>query len=185
MSKKFLNILTIFMFFSTIFATNALASKLKPSQIEKLKLVKNVALKYPNKKGKTLEHTAMSICLTETYAGRIKIGDVGKVPNIFNASLGIMQVRLATARFIAKKLKLKDVMALSDVDLMNKLLGDDEFNAKIAIQYLVWLNNHTKDYFRTVSRYNGGNVNYPYYNRVMKNLQRIKKEKTLIQNLQQ
>lgn len=180
MSKKFLNTLTIFMFFCTIFTVNAQANKLKSFQIEKLKLVKNVALKYPNKKGETFENTAMSICLTETYAGRIKIGDVGKVPNIFNASLGIMQVRLATARFIAKKLKLKDVSALSDVDLMNKLLGDDEFNAKIAIQYLVWLNNHTKDYFRTVSRYNGGNENYPYFNRVMKNMKRIKKVDILV-----
>ncbi len=157
-------------------ATNLSASNLKTSQVEKLKLVKSVALKYPNKKGKTLEKTAMSICLTETNAGRVKIGDIKrKNPNIFKSSLGIMQVRMQTAKFIAKKLKLEEVSKLSDVELMNKLLGDDEFNAQIAVQYLVWLSNRTKDHFTAVSRYNGGNVNHPYYNRVMKNMQKLKK----------
>ncbi len=157
-----------------------LGSKLKDHQIDVLKLVKDVALKYPNKNGETFEKTAMSICLTETNAGRVKIGDMGKQPNIFNSSLGLMQVRLNTARFIAKKLDLKEVLELSDVELMNKLLGDDEFNATIAVRYLVWLHDRTQNYFRAVSRYNGGNVNYPYYSRVMKNMAIINKEKALI-----
>lgn len=172
--------ITIFLFILTIFAGALSGSSLKTKQIDKLKLVKRIALQYPNKKGETFEKTAMSICLTETYAGRIKIGDVGKVPNIFNSSLGIMQVRLETARFIAKKLKMKEVLKLNDVDLVNKLLGDDKFNVTIAIRYLVWLNNHTDDYFRTVSRYNGGNSNYPYFSRVMKNMKRINKVETLV-----
>lgn len=152
------------------------ASTLKFYQLKNLKLVKKVALKYPNKQGKTLEDTAMSICLTETNAGRVKIGDVKKNdPNIFKSSLGIMQVRMQTARFIAKKLKLKEVLKLSDTELMSKLLSDNEFNAKIAIQYLVWLSNRTKNHFTAISRYNGGNINYPYYNRVMQNMKKLKK----------
>lgn len=170
----------IFVFMFTTFTSGLLGGSLKTHQLDRLKLVKSVALQYPNKKGETFEKTAMSICLTETYAGRIKIGDVGKEPNIFNSSLGIMQVRLETARFIAKKLKINEVLKLNDVDLVNKLLGDDKFNATIAIRYLVWLNDHTEDYFRTVSRYNGGNSNYPYFSRVMKNMKRIKNEETLI-----
>ncbi len=169
--RAFLSVLIFVLSISSIHA-----STLKPGQIKKLKLVKNVALKYPNKKGKTLEKTAMSICLTETSAGLIKIGDIKrKNPNILKSSLGIMQVRMQTARFIAKKLKLKDVQKLNDVELMNKLLGDDEFNARIAIQYLVWLSNRTKNHFTAVSRYNGGNVNRPYYNRVMKNMKKLDK----------
>lgn len=129
---------------------------------------------HKNKKGETFENTAMAISLTETQAGMMKVGDVGKSPNIFHSSLGIMQVRLQTARFIAKKLKLNDVLSLSDIDLVNKLLSDDEFNITIAIKYFVWLSDHTKTYFQAISRYNGGNVNYKYFNRVMKNMKKLK-----------
>ncbi len=161
--------------FMTFLNTATFASGLKPYQLDNLKMVKEIALEYPNKKGKTLEHTAMSICLTETTAGRFKVGDVKrKNPNILKSSLGIMQVRIQTARFIAKKLKIKEVLELTDVELMNKLLNDNKFNARIAIRYLVWLSNRTKNHFTAVSRYNGGNVNYPYYNRVMKNMKIIK-----------
>jgi len=149
-------------------------------QNKTLKMVRDIALNYPNSKGETFENTAMAICLTETSAGLFKVGDIGKDPNIFNASLGIMQVRLETAKFIAKKLNWTEVLEMSDVKLVNKLLADDEFNATIGIKFIVWLNNYTKqNYFRTVSRYNGGNYNHPYYNRVMKNMQLIKKHANL------
>lgn len=159
------------------------ASIIKPRQVETLALVKEVASQYPSKTGETFEKTAMAICLTETSAGVLKVGDIGKDPNIFNASLGIMQVRLETARFIANKLGLKEIQAMSDVKLVNKLLSDDRFNAEVAVQFLVWLRNHTGSYFRSVSRYNGGNYNHPYYNRVMKNMQLIEKETTLMDGL--
>lgn len=165
----FISILTM-MFFASV----AQGTKLKSEQIERLQMVKEIALQYPNKKGETFEHTAMSICLTETYAGRVKIGDLKKNSDVFSASLGIMQVRLQTARFIGKKLKIDEINDLSDVQLVNKLLGDDAFNAMVAIRYLVWLSDHTQDYFTTVSRYNGGNINHPYFNRVMKNIKKVK-----------
>lgn len=181
MHKNIVIKLLVFTFCFMGIVTNANAVKLKSHQVGKLELVKRVALKYPNRKGETFEQTAMSICLTETYAGKVKIGDVPKKnPNIFSSSLGIMQVRLKTARFIAKKLNLKDVKKMSDIELVNKLLGDDEFNATIAVRYLVWLSDHTQDYFSAVSRYNGGNINYPYFNRVMSNLKKIKNETVLV-----
>lgn len=163
-----------------LFVSIAQATQLKPKQIERLQLVKEIALQYPNKKGETFENTAMSICLTETHAGRVKIGDLKKNSHVFNASLGIMQVRLETARFIGNKLKIKEINELDDVELVNKLLGDDAFNAMVAIRYLVWLSDHTQDYFKTISRYNGGNTNYPYYNRVMKNMKKVKEEVALV-----
>ncbi len=150
------------------------ANELNQKQIDRLLLVKTIALQYPNKKGETFERTAMAICLTETSAGNFKIGDVGKKPNIFKSSLGIMQVRLKTVHFIAKKLKMKEVLGLSDEQLVNKLLSDDEFNITMAVRYLVWLNDYTDDYFRTISRYNGGNINQPYYEKVMKNMKIVR-----------
>jgi hypothetical protein len=163
-----------------LFINIAFADVFSPKQLETLKMVREVALMYPNSKGETFESTAMAICLTETSAGIFKVGDIGKDPNIFNASLGIMQVRLETAKFIAEKLEWKEVQALSDVKLVNKLLGDDRFNATVAVRFIVWLNNYTNQhYFRTVSRYNGGNYNHTYYQRVMRNMELIRREAKL------
>jgi len=163
-----------------LFIGSLSAATFTDKQIETLKMVREVALQYPNSAGETFESTAMAICLTETSAGVFKIGDIGKDPNIFNASLGIMQVRLETARFLANKLNWTEVINMSDVKLVNKLLGDDKFNATMAVKFLVWLNNYTKhDYFRTVSRYNGGNYNHPYYGRVMKNMDLIRRKANL------
>ena len=169
MKYKYIILILILLNFSVF------AKELSKKQIETLKTVKEVALKYPNKHGETFEKTAMAICLSETSAGAMKIGDIGKNPNIFKASLGIMQVRLQTARFIAKTLDLKDVKNMSDIKLVNRLLSDDRFNIRIAVQFLVWLNDQTSSYFRTVSRYNGGNHNKKYYYKVMKNMQLVKK----------
>jgi hypothetical protein len=169
MKYKYIILILILLNFSVF------AKELSKKQIETLKTVKEVALKYPNKHGETFEKTAMAICLSETSAGVMKIGDIGKNPNIFKASLGIMQVRLQTARFIAKTLDLKDVKNMSDIKLVNRLLSDDRFNIRIAVQFLVWLNDQTSSYFRTVSRYNGGNHNKKYYYKVMKNMQLVKK----------
>jgi hypothetical protein len=91
-----------------------------------------------------------------------------------------MQVRLETVRFLANKLEWKEVLELSDVKLVNKLLGDDRFNATVAVRFIVWLNDYTNQhYFRTVSRYNGGNYNHPYYQRVMKNMDLIRRKANL------
>lgn len=158
-----------------LFISSSYSASLSDKQIETLKMVREVALAYPNNLGETFENTAAAICLTETSAGIFKVGDIGKDPNIFNASLGIMQVRLETARFLAQKLEWNEVLEMSDVKLVNKLLGDDRFNATVAVRFIVWLNEYTShDYFRTVSRYNGGNYNYPYYYRVMRNNDFIK-----------
>jgi hypothetical protein len=153
------------------------AATFTDKQLETLKIVREVALLYPNNIGETFENTAMAICLTETSAGVFKVGDIGKNPNILNASLGIMQVRLGTARFLAEKLNWPEILEMSDLQLVNKLLADDRFNATVAVRFIVWLNDYTNHhYFRTVSRYNGGNYNRPYYYRVMKNMDLIKRK---------
>lgn len=169
-----------------IFAASALqAAVFKPEQINTLALVKEIALRYPDKNNETFAKTAMAICQTETSSGVFKVGDIGKDPNIFKASLGVMQVRLQTARFVAQKLDLQEIKSMSDVKLVNKLLSDDRFNIEVAVQFIVWLSNNTNhDYFRTVSRYNGGNSNYAYYNRVMRNMKLIQKETNLMDDLE-
>ena len=152
------------------------AKALNYKQINILKQVKEIAKNYPNKHGKTLEKIAMAICLSETGAGKSRFGDKHLLQKgIKEASYGVMQVRLQTAKFVAKVYKLKDIVFLSDISLIKKMMNDDKFNIKLAILYLVWLSNNSKDHFETISRYNGGKVNHSYYNKVKKNLQLVKK----------
>ena len=145
-------------------------------QILTLKTVKNVAKQYPNKRGETLEETAMAICLAETSGGKVQWGDKQLLrKGIKQASYGIMQVRLATARFVARKYNLIDVKLMSDTQIITKMMHDPIFNAKIAVLYLVYLSDTSKSYFEAVSRYNGGRVNYPYYNKIQRCLKVIRR----------
>ena len=144
-------------------------------QILTLKTVKNVALQYPNERGETLEETAMAICLAETNGGKVNWGDKQLLRRgIKQASYGIMQVRLATARFVAKRYNLIDVRFMNDTQLITKMMRDPLFNARIAVLYLVYLSDTSKSYFEAVSRYNGGRVNHPYYNKVQRCLKIIR-----------
>ena len=165
-----LKLLFLFLFI----ASNAYALNFKQKLI--LKTVKNVAKHYPDKHGKTFEHTAMAICMTETSGGRVRFGDKQLLrKGIKKASYGIMQVRLGTARFVAKSFKLRDIQRMSDLELIKKMIHSDLFNAKIGVLYIVWCSNHSKSYFETVSRYNGGRVNHTYFNKVQKNMRLLKK----------
>lgn len=145
------------------------ARALDIKQILTLKTVKNVALNYPNKHGKTFEETMMAICMAETSGGKINYGDKQLLKKgIKRASYGIMQVQLATARFVAKKFNLLDVKLMDDITLIKKMMHESTFNVKIATLYVVWLSENSKSYFEMVSRYNGGKVNHPYYHKVQK-----------------
>lgn len=147
-------------------------------QILTLKTVKNVALQYPTKKGETLEETAMAICLAETNGGKVKWGDKQLLRRgIKKASYGIMQVRLATARFVARRYNLLDVKMMGDAELITKMMHDPIFNAKIAVLYLVYLSDTSSSYFEAVSRYNGGRVNHPYYNKVQRCMRIIQRHR--------
>ncbi len=167
--KRFLLLLALL-----VYEANALDFK----QILVLKTVKNIASHYPDKRGKTFEDTAMAICLTETSGGKLNFGDKQLLKKgIKKASYGIMQVRLGTARFVAKSFNLIHMQKMSDLALIKKMMHDNLFNAKIGVLYIVWCSNNSKSYFETVSRYNGGKSNQPYYDRVQKNLKIVKKYK--------
>ena len=164
----------LFVFLITVFSLSS--AELDFRQILTLKIVKNVALQYPNKNGETLENTAMAICMAETSGGKVKWGDKQLLrKGIKKASYGVMQVRLQTARFVAKIYNMTDVKNMSDAQLITKMMNEIIFNARIAVLYLVWLSNTSKNYFETVSRYNGGRVNYPYFNKVKRYLKMLKK----------
>ena len=154
------------------------AKALDMKQILTLKTVKNIALQYPNKEGKTFEKTMMAICMAETSAGKVKYGDKQLLKKgLKKGSYGVMQVRLETARFVAKAFHLLDIRLMSDVGLIKKLMHESAFNAKIATLYIVWLSEHSQSYFEMVSRYNGGKANQPYFQKIQKYVNYLKRYK--------
>ena len=154
------------------------AKSLTMKQLLTLKTIKNIALEYPNKKGETFEKTMMAICMVETRGGEMNYGDKQLLKKgIKKGSYGVMQVRLQTARFVAKSFNLLVVKMMSDVELIKKMMHESTFNAKIATLYIVWLSEHSQSYFEMVSRYNGGKVNHPYFNKVQKYIRFLKRYK--------
>ena len=149
---------------------------LSPEQLKVLQTVRDVARTVPDYKGETYENTLAAICLTESSAGKNIIGDFKKGVIITKASLGVMQIQVATARFLSKRVEeLRWINTLSDAQIANKLLTDTKASAQISAYYLTILKKSRKHYFNMVSGYNGGMVNNPYYNRVMKNMKLLDK----------
>jgi len=159
-------------FFSLLLLITLQVFALTPEQLKVLQTVRDVARTIPDHKGETYENTLAAICLTESSAGKNIIGDFKKGIIITKASLGTMQIQVATARYIAKRVEtLKWINTLTDAQIANKLLTDVKTSAQISAYYLTILKKHRKHYFNMVSGYNGGMSNNPYYKRVMKNME--------------
>lgn len=147
------------------------ADPMTPKQLHVLQTVRDVAKAIPDKNGRTYENTLTAICLTESSAGKNTIGDYKNKKSFTKASLGPMQIKVATARHVSQNVKkLRWLNKLNDVQLAGRLLGDIKLSAQVATHYLVLLQNQRQEHFYAISGYNGGMINRPYYNRVMKNL---------------
>jgi hypothetical protein len=157
-----------------LFALSLLADSMTPKQLHVLQTVRDVAKSIPDKNGKTYENTLSAICITESSAGKNTIGDFKHKKSFTKASLGPMQIQVATARHVSQNVKkLRWLNTLSDVQLAGRLLGDIKLSAQVATHYLVLLQNKRLDHFYAISGYNGGTTNRPYYNRVMKNMELV------------
>lgn len=144
--------------------------KMSQKQLHVLQAVRDVAKSIPDKNGKTYENDLSAICLTESSAGAHVLGDFRHKKSFTKASLGAMQIQVATARHISQNVKkLRWLNTLSDVQLAARLLGDITLSAKIATYYVILLHEKRIDHFYAISGYNGGLTNRPYYDRVMKN----------------
>ncbi|WP_345969586.1 MULTISPECIES: hypothetical protein [Sulfurimonas] len=163
----------LILFYAT---TEFVRAALTPEQLSTLQTVRDVARSIPDRSGETYENTLSAICLTESSAGRNIIGDFRKGVDITKASLGPMQVQVATARYVAARVKtLAWLKASSDMQIANLLLTDLKLSAGIAAHYLVILKNRRHDYMKSVSGYNGGMVNWPYFQRVMNHMKLVKR----------
>lgn len=106
----------------------------------------------------------------------------GQLKPLRESSLGGFQIKLSVAKYIIKKRKIKEYYDLlkNDVKLINLLLINYEFSAKIALNYLIITYNEASNrkmwnpYFKSISRYNGGWNNKAYYGKVMNRMKTIK-----------
>lgn len=170
------------LFISGILLSFSQANELKFSklQISNLQMVYKLGQKITAKDGTSFENALCGIILTESDAGLYKIGDnfdpkTKKQRHLFDSSLGAFQIRLQTIRSISKKIKVLNYLQnKSDLYITNKLLNDLPFSILVAGNYLKLNYEATKSYFTAISRYNGGNLNYTYYNKVKSNMLKIK-----------
>lgn len=145
-------------------------------QLETLQTVRNIAKSIPDKRGETFEDTISAICLTESSAGKNLIGDFKEGTSITKASLGVMQIQVATVKHVATyRKKFRYLLKKTDAEIANMLLTNIRFSARIATTYLVMLRNARPYYYNAVSGYNGGWNNWTYYSRVQKNLTLVRK----------
>lgn len=153
-----------------------LCADISKDQLKTLQTVRDVAKTIPDNTGETYENTLSAICLTESSGGVHLLGDIQKGTDITKASLGALQIQIATAKHIAKLTpSLRHLLKLSDEKLATLLLTDVKTSTKIAAHLLVRLKHSRKKYFNMVSGYNGGYSNAPYYKRVKKNLSLVYK----------
>ena len=114
------------------------------------------------KKWSRFPSTVVAIAMTESSCGIHLIGDDGN-------SLGIMQMQVATVKYIASKDKsIQWVGRLSDKVVRTLLVRNDKLSVEIATK-LFEFSRRRYGYFQAISRYNGGKRNTTYYNKVMKN----------------
>ncbi|NQU32897.1 MAG: transglycosylase SLT domain-containing protein [Bacteroidetes bacterium] len=117
--------------------------------------------------GKTLQ----AIAWQESSFGKHNIGDDG-------TSFGPFQIKLSTARRIIRHFKMKFFYSLlkNKKKLKSKLLFDPWFSARIAARYIKMnysyglRTDHWDPWVLTVSRYNGGNFNQKYLDKIVQKI---------------
>jgi len=155
--------------------SNLLKAGVTPGQLSTLQTVRDIARTVADDSGETYENTLSAICLTESSAGKNIIGDFRSGTDITKASLGAMQIQVATARYVARRVDpLAWLDKRSDKQIANLLLTDLRLSAEIAAHYVVILKNRRHDYMKSVSGYNGGMENWPYFIRVMEQMKLVK-----------
>ena len=129
--------------------------------------------------GKSYPSWGVAIGCTESSLGANLIGDMDS--QVVDASLGIMQNRIKTVRFMAEKFKeLAWLNKLSDKQLVNQMLTNHRLNVRINAYFFKWNFETYGSHRAAVSCQNGGKNNVPYINRVKKNLKRVR---TLIKEI--
>ena len=133
-----------------------------------------------NKKSSYTEDGQIYFTYKNKYRKKVYV-EKGVLKPLHKSSLGGFQIKLSTAKAIIKKNKMKQYYYLleNDTKLINKLLIDYKFSAKLALKYLIMAYHEASErkmwnpYFKSISRYNGGWKNVTYYTNVMNRMKTI------------
>lgn len=166
--------------------TNSQAFELDELQMKLAKKIYKIGKTFKTHDGLTIENTLTAISLRESSLGRFIVGDKkknGDFKPLTQMSLGAFQIRVGTAKDVIRNNHLNEYYNLLDDDLklVNKLLTDPEFGARITGYYFIKNYNEAlrrkmwNPYFRAVSRHNGGWTNNKYYRMFLKDINKIKK----------
>lgn len=158
---------------------------LDDAQLNLAKKIYTIGKHFKTVDGMSIEKTLTAISLRESSLGKYVLGDKkenGEFKPVKEMSLGPFQIRVFTAREIIRNNELKAYYKYLDdtTALINKLITDVEFGAKLSAYYFIHNYNEAKargmsrPYFRAISRHNGGWSNKPYFNALMKNLREVK-----------
>lgn len=179
MIKRLQLILVLFAFSTNLFGFDnhqlALAEK-----------IYNIGKTFQTVDGMTIEKTLTAISLRESSLGKFVLGDKkenGEFKPLKEMSLGPFQIRVFTAKEIIRDNKIEEYYKYleNDTALINKLITDVEFGAKLSGHYFIKNYNEavkrgmSRPYYRAISRHNGGWNNKPYFSALMKNLRTIRK----------
>lgn len=180
-NKRKLILLILFMFFQ-IKSLLAEDYKISKRQLENLNLVYNISKNLSASDGRTFEKEITSMALVESSGGLFKLGDnidldTNKKKKIEESSLGILQMKIDTARFLIKNVySLKYLEDKSDIYISNKLLNDNVFATILSTYYVIY--HYEKTNFneeKALSRYNGGNYNEEYLERIKNKMKIVEK----------
>ncbi len=155
-------------------------------QVKTLQTAYSIGQLIVAKDGTTFENTLAAIALTESSAGVNLIGDdrtkAGKKKPLIESSIGCMQIKISTAKELARRYKLISwVDTMSDEALGFRLLASNQTSVLIAGIHIMHYydvalsRGYYNPWFKTISRYNGGWNNTEYFERVKKNLKTIKR----------
>lgn len=172
----------MFLFISLTLSLNAFDE----TQIKLAKKIYFIGKTFKTDDGMSIEKTLTAISLRESSLGKFVLGDKkenGEFKPLKEMSLGPFQIRVTTAKEIIKKNELEKYYTYlqNDTALINKLITDVEFGAKLSAHYFIKNYNEalkrgmSRPYYRAISRHNGGWNNKPYYKALMKNLKSIRK----------
>jgi hypothetical protein len=143
-------------------------------QVDSLLLIHKMTKSFPNKYGETFENTLGYIAFVESSLGKHLKGDDYKI-NPDKGSFGIFQFQLSTVKFLASKYKELKWISYMDNNSLRKLLTSKSnglhFSILLARYNMKFLSEsrlRKNSWYRTVSGWNGGLENKPYYTRIKK-----------------
>lgn len=182
MKKTLLLILTIANFmFADSYVKNFNFNELGTDQIKLLNQIVKSGQKY---KKDVDPYLLAAFSLAETGAKKYVITDKKDYEPVTKGSIGPMQIRLDTVKYVSMYQNHKDLKNLNDYDIVKELFNNVDFSVRITASYIK-INKYRfgGSLKKAISLHNGGLENESYVKKVMDNyavIKEMKKRKMIV-----